>query len=273
MPRQTIKPVAVIVLWEPKNREPITINQKLLASLRENGIDHIALLPLCPHKPVSMAETQFIPFPGDVMRDGIGPLQNNLKDAKFILVNNYVEKLNQGMNQDNNDGEMIATLRQDAENQNHVYRYIILDGLKVFNFDQEESDLSGAQRMVQTDMNIAVAAKALRLRVACENYLNHLSQPKPDANIKLTQDKQEIVRALLEHAKTSTPESLQAFGELLKEKQPIIEARRDSYTRIFLKVLLSIFTFGIAVACGLWKKEGETVAQELNSTLSLGNRG
>lgn len=266
MPHQTIKPVAVIVLWEPKHREPITINPELLAALRKNGIDHIALLPLCPSKAVSMAEAQFIPYPGIVMKAEMGSLQNKLKDEKFILVNNYVETLNQGMHQGDNYEEMTSTLRQDAENQNHVYRYIILDGLKVLNFDQEE-------RMVQTDMDIAVAAKALRLRVACENYLNHLSQPKPDADIKLTQDKQEIVRALLEHAKASTPESLQAFGQLLREKQPIIETRRDSDTRIFLKVLLSIFTLGIAVACGLWKKEGEKVAQELNSTLSPGNRG
>ncbi len=106
------------------------------------------------------------------------------------------------------------------------------------------------------------------IRVACENYLNHLNQPKSDADQQLTTDKQTIVKQLLEFAKSSIPDSLQRFEDLFKKYRYKLEERRDSATRIFLKVLLSIFTVGIACACGLWKIEGEKVAQEFNHIIN-----
>ena len=79
------------------------------------------------------------------------------------------------------------------------------------------------------------------------------------------------MRQLLELTKSPTLESLHNFGQILRNNRTTLEARRDSATRIFLKIVLSFFTLGIAVACGLWRKEGEKVTEDLSRTLSPSN--
>ena len=261
MSHPTIKPVAVIILHETKHKQPITIQHEIFSALKISGIERIALLTLCPPKVVSMAESSFVPYPGSVMRESIGPIQEELKLAQYLLVNDYSDMLNRAVSSSEYYEDIISALKQNIDDTGHPYRYVIFDERFVSNIDEEES-------IVHTDLDLAVAAKALRLRVVCENYLYHLQQPKADADINLTHEKQQVVLDLLKLAKNSTADSLQMFGQLLRDQRTTLEARRDSTTMIFLKVLLSFFTLGIAVACGLWQKEGEKVVDELSCTFS-----
>lgn len=257
MPHQDIKPVAVIILHEPKYMQPITIKPELLDTLKKTGIKHIALLPYCSPKAVSMSEVTFVPYPGMIMEKGIGTLQEALKEKQFTLVNDYTELFKHATSKSDCFRDMLSTLQKNADDQNHPERYVIFEDLHVCGIN-----------LHRTDVDMTTAAKALRLRVACENYLYHLHQPKTDANKQYTQEKQKIVGKLLDLAKISTPDSLQQFGQVLKNNRTTLETRRDSNTMIFLKVLLSFFSIGIAVACGLWKIEGERVTQELSNTLN-----
>lgn len=261
MPHQMVIPVAVVVLKETKYSQPITINQELLVALKNAGIAHIALLPLCPLKVVSTSEAQFVPYPGRVMQEGLGAVQDELKLNKFTLVSDYLDIFKGSLDASESDELIIAALQKNIKDDNHNYRYVILDNLTVLSADENDF-------LSRTDLDATHTVKALRLRVACENYLHHLQQPKADADEELTKAKQKIVGNLLELAKMSTFESLNDFGQILKDNRATLETRRDSDTMIFLKVLLSFFTLGIAVACGLWEKEGEKVTAELSSTLS-----
>ncbi|MDF1758821.1 MAG: hypothetical protein P1U74_11100 [Legionellaceae bacterium] len=265
MPHQKKTPVAVIVLNEPKFSQKITINHQLLLELKVAGISHVALLPLCPEKIVSVQEAQFVPMPGEVMRDNLDNVQDILKSNRFTLVKSYSDLFKESLSACESYDKIILTLQNNIDNIDHNYRYVIFDDLTVLN--------TGDEFLSPTDFNVTDTAKSLRLGVACENYLYHLHQPKVDSDVELTKKKIGIVMRLHELTKLSTPESLKEFGQILIDNRVTLEARRDSNTMIFMKVLLSIFTLGIAVACGLWEKEGEKVTSEFSSTLSISTPG
>lgn len=76
------------------------------------------------------------------------------------------------------------------------------------------------------------------------------------------------ISQLIEITKSSSPSTLRDFQAAFDANRETINLRRDSSTRYFLKMILSILTFRIANIFGLWKMRGQEVTQDMSSTLN-----
>jgi hypothetical protein len=64
------------------------------------------------------------------------------------------------------------------------------------------------------------------------------------------------------------PEQLKDFREQFKHQRGIIEQDRDSWAMKFVKGVATVFSVGIAWACGIWKVKGEEAAKGLQTVLN-----
>lgn len=96
-----------------------------------------------------------------------------------------------------------------------------------------------------------------------------------DENFKLALEKYEKVRemrGMLADNNASPQQRLENFRNSFTVNRQLIEQRRDSGAIKFLKVVATIFTFGIAAAAGLWKVKGKQFADDIDKQLPDDNK-
>ena len=76
------------------------------------------------------------------------------------------------------------------------------------------------------------------------------------------------LQATLNTPVKSAPEQLKDFREQFKHQRGIIEQDRDSWAMKFVKGIATIFSVGIAWACGIWNIKGEEAAKGLQTALN-----
>ncbi len=155
------------------------------------------------------------------------------------------------------------------------------------------------EKAIQAARENDASAKVKKLREACLTYKQHLSLeiirlrteeqpgrpfdhvplekrhlPVGEASplLQLTIDKYNAIDDLqqtLTTADNSSTEKLAAFHTALTSErenapshQKLLSQRRDTAFITFWKVIATIFTFGIAYACGLWTPRGEKMTKE-----------
>jgi hypothetical protein len=94
---------------------------------------------------------------------------------------------------------------------------------------------------------------------------------KPSQPPSLAVQKYQAVSAL--QATLSTPvksatEQLKDFREQFKHQRKVIEQDRDSWAMKFVKGVATVFSFGIAWACGIWNIKGKEAIGKLQTTLN-----
>lgn len=300
---QSLNPVAIIIV--APHHKAITINPNLLTALKKANIKNIVLLPLKSysflreHDRVRLGKPEWSKRDAEAMQT-VGLMAPLLLEGGLYFVAESTALRNKKIELAKSHGFIVEDHQISAEPEARITlnpttttepdaffmekfkrelkiisnnRYIIYNlnpekvkipsiapNIKVVNVVQDSSPLE-----------ILNATKLFRLNVACENYLAHLKKLQSNTvqnftNQAVTASKKELVEKLL--ALTSSPDSLTQFETMFKENRKTIEERRDTETMIFLKVLLSIFTLGIAPLCGLWKVKGQQVAQELDMALN-----
>ncbi len=94
---------------------------------------------------------------------------------------------------------------------------------------------------------------------------------KSDQSPPLVVQKYQAVSALqatLDTPVKSAPEQLKDFREQFKHQRGIIEQGRDSWAMKFVKGVATVFSVGIAWACGIWKIKGKEAAKGLHIVLN-----
>lgn len=121
--------------------------------------------------------------------------------------------------------------------------------------------------------HLAMEINELREKASPDLIFEHIDLNEPyheirnaDKILKLTIDK---YNAIHEMEKTLYTDSLaihklNAFRRAFTtDRKNLIEKRRDNAGITFLKVLASIFSFGIAPACGLWRTQGRVTTKKI----------
>ena len=76
------------------------------------------------------------------------------------------------------------------------------------------------------------------------------------------------LQATLNTPVKSALEQLKDFREAFKTQRQVIEQDRDSWAMKFVKGMATVFSVGIAWACGIWKVKGKEAAQDLQTVLN-----
>ncbi len=94
---------------------------------------------------------------------------------------------------------------------------------------------------------------------------------KPDKPSSLAVQKYQAVSALQATLSTpvkSAPEQLKDFRVQYKQQREVIEQDRDSWAMKFVKGVATVFSFGIAWACGIWNVKGKETTKGLQTVLT-----
>lgn len=104
---------------------------------------------------------------------------------------------------------------------------------------------------------------------ACNDYLVHLNESSDkDINDSYTRKKIDAVEGMRNSISIDkSDQGLADFTMLFKNNASLLQTRRDSAGMIFLKVIATICSFGIAACCGLWAVKGKQVTQEISDIL------
>ncbi len=76
------------------------------------------------------------------------------------------------------------------------------------------------------------------------------------------------LQATLSTPVKSAPEQLKDFQNQFKKQREVIEQDRDSWAMKFVKGVATVFSIGIAWACGIWNIKGKEAAKGLQTVLS-----
>lgn len=94
---------------------------------------------------------------------------------------------------------------------------------------------------------------------------------KSDQPPPLVVQKYQAVSALQATLNTpvkSAPEQLKDFREQFKQQRKVIEQDRDSWAMKFVKGVATLFSVGIAWACGIWNVKGKEATKGLQTVLN-----